>query len=293
MRKSTYGVVLLILCTLVASVLYLVWTLRASLDFDYFARTMVGGVSLSTYAELGAIVLVAVAVERILTVYLRRFGRRARLAPHVANNLILTSRLLILSGAVVLMVRAGGLPSDWIVAFSALGGAAVGFASTKTIGNFIAGLYLLAARPFRVGDYVRIGAVEGVVHEMAINYTKILTLGNNIVSISNLQIMDRDITNFQLDSEESGGLYCYTFEIAFDHSVSEDKLERIFSEAFDRCETELPKQPSYMLNRSDAFARVYVIYLYVRYPKDIFELRPKISQEIFKLWDRERQKKGS
>jgi hypothetical protein len=45
-----------------------------------------------------------------------------------------------------------------------------------------------------------------------------------------------------------------------------------------------------MLNRSDAFSRVYVVYLYVRHPKDIFDLRPKTSEEIFRLWDRERQK---
>jgi small-conductance mechanosensitive channel len=290
MRKATFALIILILFITFITVAYVFWRMKVSVDLDYFNTTTIGGVSLSTYIWLAAIALAAVTLERILTRYLSGFARKARLAPNVANNLILTSRLLILAITVILMVRAGGLPSDWIVTFSALGGAAVGFASTKTIGNFIAGLYLLAARPYRVGDYVRIGAVEGIVHEMAINYTKILTQGNNIVSISNLQIMDRDITNFQYESDDSTGLYCYTFEVAFDHSVPTDKLERIFDEAFNQCETELPKKPDYMLNRSDAFSRVYVVYLYVRHPKDIFDLRPKTSEEIFRLWDRERQK---
>ena len=290
MRKATPALIILILFIAFITIAYLFWTMKVSVDLDYFNTTTIGGVSLSTYIWLAAIVLVAVALERILTRYLSGFARKARLAPNVANNLILTSRLLILTGAVILMIRAGGLPSDWIVAFSALGGAAVGFASTKTIGNFIAGLYLLAARPYRVGDYVRIGAVEGIVDEMAINYTKILTQGNNIVSISNLQIMDRDITNFQYESDDSAGLYCYTFEVAFDHSVSTNKLEKIFDEAFIRCDTELPKKSGYMLNRSDAFSRVYVVYLYVRHPKNIFDLRPRISEEIFRLWDEARQK---
>ena len=91
------------------------------------------------------------------------------MAPHVTNSLVLTFRLLILIGATVSIVRAGGLPTDWFVAFSALGGAAVGFASTKTIGNFIAGLYLFMVRPFKVGDYVLVGAVEGIVKEITIN----------------------------------------------------------------------------------------------------------------------------
>jgi len=149
---------------------------------------------------------------------------------------------------------------------------------------------LLATRPFRVGDYVRIGAVEGIVEEITINYTKILTIGNNVVSISNLQIMDRDITNYRYESEEHVTLYCYTFEIGFDHRVSTAKIGDIFSEVFERYNHMLPKKPSYMLVRSDAFTRVYMVYLYVKHPRDIFALRTRIADEVFKNWDVERAK---
>jgi hypothetical protein len=118
------------------------------------------------------------------------------------NSMALAFRLLILVGAIAALVRLGGLPSEWFVAFSALSGAAVGFASTQTIGNFIAGLYLLATRPFKVEDYVRLGTSEGIVQEITINYTKILTIGYNVVSISNLQVMSRDMTNFSYESED-------------------------------------------------------------------------------------------
>jgi hypothetical protein len=188
------------------------------------------------------------------------------------------------------MIRVGGLPTDLLVAFSALGGAAVGFASTKTIGNFIAGLYLLAARPFRVGDYVRVGSVEGIVEEMAINYTKILTMGNNVVSISNLQIMDRDITNYAYKSDDGKDLCCYTFEIAFDHSVSSDTIEGIFTEVFSSRKDKFVKDASYMLLRSGGFERVYMIYIYIKDPQDIFMLRTGITEEAFRLWDKKRAK---
>jgi small-conductance mechanosensitive channel len=188
------------------------------------------------------------------------------------------------------LIRAVGLPYEWLVAFSAVGGAALGFASTKTVGNFIAGLYLLAARPFRVGDYVRIGTVEGIVQEMAINYTKILTIGNNIVSISNLQIMDRDITNYLYESDRGDSLYCYTFEVGFDHSVPTTKIEEMFKEAFKRHGEKLAREPNCMLMRSDAFGRNYMVYLYVKHPEEIFVIRPQMAQEIFRLWDKERAK---
>jgi small-conductance mechanosensitive channel len=248
------------------------------------------GIDLSTIMGLIIIAAVAIALERLFTRYLSRFAKRAKLEPSAANNLMLTFRILILIGAVLIIGRVGGLQPEWIVSISAIGGAALGFASTKTLGNFIAGLFLLAARPFRVGDYVRIGTVEGIVQEITINYTKVLTIGNNTVSISNLQILDRDITNYMYQSRKNFSLHCYTFEIGFDHSVSAEKIAEIFKEVFERHRHTLPKDPSYMLTRSSALDRVYVVYLYVEHPEDIFTLRPQIAEEVFKRWDMERTK---
>jgi MscS family membrane protein len=248
------------------------------------------GIDLSIIINIIIIALAAVALERIFTRYLSRFAKRIKLEPSVGNNLVLTFRILILIGAVLAISRIGGLQPEWIVSISAIGGAALGFASQKTIGNFIAGLYLLAARPFRIEDYVRIGTVEGIVKEITINYTKVLTMSNNVVSISNLQILDRDITNFTHDSGKNLSLYCYTFEISFDHRVSTDKIAEIFNEVFERHLYTFPKKPRYMLTRSAAFERVYVVYIYVEHPEDIFNLRPQIAEEVFKRWDMERAK---
>ena len=181
------------------------------------------GVTFSQVLGIIFIAAIAITVERVITRYLSRVAKRAKLEPNTANNLALTFRIIILIGAVAAISRVGGFPSEWILSISAIGGAAVGFASQKTIGNFIAGLFLLAAKPFKVGDYVKIGTVEGIVQEITINYAKILTSGNNTVSISNLQLLDRDITNYLYESTEKGNLYCYTFEIGFDHSVANRK----------------------------------------------------------------------
>jgi small-conductance mechanosensitive channel len=250
------------------------------------------GIEWATYLSIIIIIVVAVILERLVTRYLRRFARRTHLSPNVANGLTLAFRLLILIGAIASLIRLGGLPAEWFVALSALGGAAVGFASTQTLGNFIAGIYLLTTRPFKVGDCVRIGTVEGIVQEITINYTKILTIGYNVVSISNLQVMSRDITNFLYESERHHTLYCYTFEIGFDHSVSTEKIAEILNEVFERFKSLLPKKLSYMLVRSGAFERVYLIYLYVEHPEDVFVYRPQIAEEVFKRWDRERAKEN-
>ena len=128
---------------------------------------------------------------------------------------------------------------------------------------------------------MRLGTVEGVVQEVTINYTKVLTIGNNTVSISNLQILDRDITNYVVESRRNFSLYCYTFEIGFDHTVSTDKMAAIFNEVFERFVHTLPKPPYATLTRSDAFARVYTVYLYVEHPEDVFSLKPADKRGSF------------
>jgi small-conductance mechanosensitive channel len=106
--------------------------------------------------------------------------------------LALTFRILILITAVAAISRAGGFPSEWILSVSAIGGAAVGFASQKTIGNFIAGIFLMMARPFKVGNYVRIGTVEGIVSEITIITQKSLQQTHCSVTWNS----DRDTANF-------------------------------------------------------------------------------------------------
>jgi len=45
-----------------------------------------------------------------------------------------------------------------------------------------------------------------------------------------------------------------------------------------------------MLARSTAFEQVYLVYLYVKHLEDIFTLRPKIAEAMFKRWEIERAK---
>jgi small-conductance mechanosensitive channel len=248
------------------------------------------GITLGQIVWVLLIASIAIAVERVITRYLSHFAKRAKLQPDTANNLTLTFRILILVGTVLAIGRVGGFPAELLISISAIAGAAVGFASQKTIGNFIAGLYLMAARPFKIGDYVKIGTIEGIAQEITLNYAKILTAGNNIVAVSNLQLLDRDITNYLYETTPKGNLYCYTFEIGFDHSVSSDKILEIFNAIFDCYERVLPKRPFCVLARSAAFERIYTVYFYVEHAEDIFTVRPQIADQVFKRWDEERAK---
>ena len=231
------------------------------------------------------IAVVAILVERIVSRWINRFIVRADLPPHAGNALLLSARLIILVGTLIAVLRLGGVSSDIIVAFSALGGAAIGFASSQTIGNILAGLYILISRPFRAGDYVRMDGVEGIVKEISINYTKILTIANNVVWMSNRRILDKDITNFRYVGKEPN-LFRYGIGFEFDHSLPAEKVGEILDGVVKDYTKELPRKPEYDLLRFTTFSKNYVFYIHVRDPKDVFRIQPRIARDVAVLWDR-------
>ena len=125
-------------------------------------------------------IIVVLVADRLIRRAIARYSKRLKLEPHVENIFKLTARIIIGAVGVIALLSLFGLPVEWFIGVSALTGAAIGFASTQTVGNFLAGFYIMMSRPFMVRDYVKIGDVEGEVREITIHYTKIYTPTYNI-----------------------------------------------------------------------------------------------------------------
>ena len=90
---------------------------------------------------------------------------------------------------------AGGL-----LASSAILGLIVGFASQRTLGNFVAGLMIATTQPLRLGDWVEVGGVEGTVEEIGLMYTFIRTEDNARLVIPNEKLASDTIRNSTIRS---------------------------------------------------------------------------------------------
>jgi small conductance mechanosensitive channel len=101
----------------------------------------------------------------------------ARMDPASAGTFGFLVRLVTLVVAVLAALRVAGLPPQALALGGAFTAVIVGLAAQQTLGNLIAGIMLLSARPFRVGDQVRFqggglaGQVEGVVVSLGLLYT--------------------------------------------------------------------------------------------------------------------------
>jgi small-conductance mechanosensitive channel len=72
---------------------------------------------------------------------------------------------------------------------------ALGFASQTSASNIISGLFLVAERPFVVGDYLRVGDVVGEVLSIDLLSVKLRTFDNLLVRIPNENIIKERLTN--------------------------------------------------------------------------------------------------
>jgi len=72
---------------------------------------------------------------------------------------------------------------------------AIGFASQTSASNLISGLFLLAERPFTVGDVVTVGATTGEVIAIDLLSVKLRTFDNLLVRIPNETLLKSEIRN--------------------------------------------------------------------------------------------------
>jgi len=105
---------------------------------------------------------------------------------------------LVLIGAVTtLLVTLAlfGVPIGQLLLGGALTSVFVGIAAQQALSNVFAGLVLLLAHPFRVGDAIRMragalsGEIDGTVTEIGITYVRLST-GNGVISIPNSQVLN-------------------------------------------------------------------------------------------------------
>lgn len=114
----------------------------------------------------------------------------SRLDPATAGTVSFLIRLILLGLALLVALRYAGLDPRTLAVGGAFTAVVVGLAAQNTLGNVLAGLLLLSARPFRVGDRVRFqagglaGQVEGVVMGLGLLYVT-LAQGEDTIMLPN------------------------------------------------------------------------------------------------------------
>ena len=113
-----------------------------------------------------------------------------RMDPATAGTVGFLMRLTTILVASLLALSIAGVNGQSLAVGGAFTAVIFGLAAQQTLGNLIAGMVLLSARPFRVGERIRLqagavgGSVEGIVSSLGLLYTT-LSAGYDRVMIPN------------------------------------------------------------------------------------------------------------
>jgi len=178
---------------------------------------------------VGVVLLIAVVVARLVD---RRMARR-ELTPETMTRYRVVRRsvttvivfIALLSALLVIpQVRAvaGGL-----LASSAVLGIIIGFASQRTLGNFIAGLLIAFTQPVRLGDDVVVEQTEGIVEEIGLIYTFVRTRRGDRLVIPNEKLASDTIRNSTIRSREKVAEITIQVPLGRDVGAVVDRLRRL------------------------------------------------------------------
>jgi small conductance mechanosensitive channel len=118
-----------------------------------------------------------------------------RLDPATAGTVGFLIRLGTVVLALIVALQVAGIEAKTLALGGAFTAVILGLAAQQTLGNLFAGTVLLSARPFRVGERVRLqggglaGQVEGVVSSLGLLYTTFAT-GEDSIMVPNSVVLN-------------------------------------------------------------------------------------------------------
>jgi small-conductance mechanosensitive channel len=168
---------------------------------------------------VGVVMLVTVVVARVID---RRIARRdlppeAITRYRVLRRSITTTIVFVGLLSALLVIPQVRAVAGGLLASSAVLGIVVGFASQRTLGNFVAGLLIAFTQPLRLGDRVTVAGGSGKVEEIGLTYTFIRTDEDDRLVIPNEKLASDTILNSTIRSRSK--LAQVTLQIPLTHDL--------------------------------------------------------------------------
>jgi small conductance mechanosensitive channel len=156
--------------------------------------------AMTTGIKIVAAIIILLISFRIVTLISRRIEKKLEKSGKFDKTLVRTlsyaGRIVVKIVIATCLVGWLGVDTTGIAALIASLGVGIGLAVNGALSNFAGGILLLVTRPFKVGDYIAAQGSEGIVEDIRIISTKIVTLDNKVVHLPNGALSSGNIVNY-------------------------------------------------------------------------------------------------
>ena len=147
---------------------------------------------------VGAILILVIGLwlTKIITNWVNKILTKKDVDVTLVKFFTALVRISLIAFIVIAAISKVGVQTTSFVAVLGAAGLAIGFALQGSLANLASGVMLIIFRPITVGDYVQGGGLEGIVEEIGIFVTTLITLDNKVVYIPNSKMTSDNIVNY-------------------------------------------------------------------------------------------------
>jgi len=186
----------------------------------------------------GIIVLVFYIILRTVSMIIHSWGKKltdkidSRINDDLVPLFINFIKIIIVIIGLLMVLSKFEIEISPILASLGIAGFAIGFAIKDSLSNIIAGIVLILDQSFTVGDKVTIDDDTGIIKEVGLRNTKLMTFDNEIIVLPNGELMNKKFKNYVLPDPMIRVLV--KFGVAYGSDV--DKVEEIVLNALKKIE---------------------------------------------------------
>lgn len=159
---------------------------------------------------------------------------------------------------------------------------AIGFASQTSASNLISGLFLLAERPFQIGDVIKVENITGEVLGVDLLSVKLRTFDNLYVRIPNETLVKSFVTNFSRFP-----IRRYDLQLGVAYGEDMDRVNRIIESVADRNPLCLEEPKPLIIFQGFGNSSVDIQISVWAQRQNFLDLRNSLPLEIKKAFDSE------
>lgn len=174
-----------------------------------------------------------------------------------------------------------GSDSDIFKGVSVFVGILFSLGSSNAIANMVAGLVITYMRPFKIGDFIKIGDVSGEVIEKTALVTRIRTPKFEDITIPNATVLSSTSTNFSANTKSAtNGLLIHT-TVTIGYDVPWKDIHKALIDAALKTDmTEKTPEPFVLQTSLDDFYVSYQINVYTKEPTKQPRIYSSLHQNI-------------
>jgi MscS family membrane protein len=185
----------------------------------------------------------------------------------------------------LIIIQHLGYPVASLLGGLGLGGLAVALAAQDTLSNIFGSLIIFTDKPFKVGDWIRIGEVDGDVESIGFRSTKIRTWPKTLVTIPN-----RDVANSRIENWSAMPKRRVKFTFFVRHTTTAEKMTQLVNGIRHILTHHPDVNQEYLLVNFIDFTETglgILVYYFTNSTvwKEHMQVREEINLEIMKLTD--------